>query len=127
MREVIRISIKVFLIFLISITVFCTFQQGNISIAATEFNTGYFKPSPPNNTEDQKLVDIGNTIIGPIQVIGSVVSVIAIVIIGIRYMVGSLEEKAQYKELLMPYLIGAILVFGITNLVAIIYNIATQL
>lgn len=127
MKEVIRISIKLLLIFLISITIFCTFQQGNISIAATDFNADYFEPSAPNNDEDQKLVDIGNKIIGPIQVIGSIASVIAIVIIGIRYMVGSLEEKAQYKELLMPYLIGAILVFGITNLVAIIYNIATQI
>ena len=77
--------------------------------------------------EDAKLNEIGNRIIGPIQVIGSLVSVIAIIIIGIRYMLGSVEEKAQYKETLGPYLLGAVFVFAITNILAIVYNIATSI
>ena len=77
--------------------------------------------------EDGKLQEIGNRIIGAIQVIGSLVSVIAIIVIGIRYMLGSVEEKAQYKETLGPYLLGAVLVFGITNVLAIVYNIATTM
>lgn len=78
-------------------------------------------------SEDEKLNEIGNRIIGPIQVIGSLVSVIAIIIIGIRYMLGSVEEKAQYKETLIPYLLGAVFVFSITNILAIVYNIATSI
>ena len=78
-------------------------------------------------SEDVKLKDIGNKIIGPIQVIGSLVSVIAIIIIGIKYMLGSVEEKAQYKETLGPYVLGAIFVFAITNILKIIYDIATSI
>ena len=58
--------------------------------------------------------------------IGSIVSVIALIMLGIKYMVGSVEEKAQYKETLGPYFLGAVLVFGITNVLTIIYNIANS-
>ena len=48
-------------------------------------------------------------------------------IIGIRYMAGSVEAKAQYKETLGPYFIGAVLVFGITTTLKIVYDIAQSL
>ena len=72
-----------------------------------------------------KLEDLGNRIIGVVQVIGSISSVVALVVIGIKYVTGSVEEKAEYKQTLKPYLIGAILVFGITNVLGIIQNVVT--
>lgn len=57
------------------------------------------------------------------QVIGSITSVICIIVIGIRYMMGSVEQKAQYKKTLMPYLIGAVLIFATTNILSIVYNV----
>lgn len=61
-------------------------------------------------------------IIGVFQVIGSIVSVLALVLLGIKYMLGSAEEKADYKQSMIYYLIGAILVFAISNISAIIYE-----
>lgn len=76
----------------------------------------------PTVQPDQTTTKIGKTIIGVIQVVGSIVSVIALVIIGIKFLLGSTEEKAQYKETLLPYVIGCILVFACSNIVSIIYN-----
>ena len=45
---------------------------------------------------------------------------------GIRYMVGSVEEKAQYKSLMFPYVLGAILLFSGTTLLNLIYRLATN-
>ena len=42
-------------------------------------------------------------------------------------MTGSIEEKAQYKKTLMPYFIGAMMVFGISNFLVVIYNVAIAL
>ena len=89
-----------------------------------DFDTSQWNPSSSTQHEEQKLKEIGNRIIGTIQVIGSIVSVLAIIIIGIRYMACSVEEKAQYKETMGPYFIGAVLVFGITTLLKIVYDIA---
>ena len=38
-------------------------------------------------------------------------------------MMGSVEEKAEYKKTMTPYVIGAFMVFGITNIIAIIIDI----
>lgn len=61
-----------------------------------------------------------NEIIGLVQMIGTITSVLALIIIGIKYMVGSVEEKAEYKKTMKPYLIGAVMVFSITNIIFVI-------
>ena len=66
-------------------------------------------------------------IIDKIAEIGSVVSVIALILIGIKYMVSSLEEKAEYKEKAKPYLIGATLVFATSRIIDIISVIGQDL
>ena len=72
-------------------------------------------------------VDMINNIIHIIQVIGTIISVMVLIILGIKYMIGSIDEKAEYKKTMMPYLLGAILFFGIVNVVAIISNLAQGL
>ena len=37
-------------------------------------------------------------------------------------MMGSAEEKAEYKKTLLPYIIGAAMVFGASVLTGVIYN-----
>lgn len=63
-------------------------------------------------------------IIGVIQTLGSAISLIALIVLGIRYMMGSVEEKAEYKKTLLPYALGALMVFGISNLLSIVYDIS---
>lgn len=90
-------------------------------------NPGYYDPS--GSTVDigqDKIKDKANAIIGIIATIGTVVSVIVLIILGIKYMVGSVSEKAEYKKTMIPYLIGAIMVFAIPQLVQVIYDIATS-
>lgn len=70
---------------------------------------------------------IGEQIIGVIQVGGSVVAVAMLVVLGIKYMMGSAEEKSEYKKTLMPYAIGAILVFAAVNLASMVFKMAGQI
>ena len=76
------------------------------------------------STGSQKLQNMAEKILGVIQIIGIVVSVMMLIVIGIKYMLGSVEEKAEYKETLKPYLIGAFLVFSVTTIPQIIYKLA---
>ncbi|MCI8621854.1 MAG: hypothetical protein HFJ50_09445 [Clostridia bacterium] len=41
-------------------------------------------------------------------------------ILGIKYMMGSLEQRATYKKSMLPLLIGAVLLFSAVNLTAFI-------
>lgn len=73
------------------------------------------------------LQDKANGIIGVITTIGVVISVISLIAIGIKYMLGSVEEKAEYKETLKPYLIGAFLVFTVSLVPQLIYQFMQNL
>lgn len=83
----------------------------------------------PNTTpgSDPLLEQRINMVLGYIQTIGSIISVIVLTIIGIKYIIGSVEEKAEYKKTLIPYFIGAVLLFAGANIVQIIYDWAIVL
>ena len=53
---------------------------------------------------------------------GSVVAVLILVVLGIKYMMGSTEEKAEYKKTLIPYIVGAALIFAASNIASMVYN-----
>ena len=82
-------------------------------------------PSTSTETHTTSFDNIGKRIIGMVQAIGSIVSVLVLVILGIKYMMGSAEEKAEYKKTMIPYLVGAILIFAASNLASMIYGFAS--
>ena len=101
------------LIFLLSNTVFGTLiDQFESSI---------------DTSGSKDLKDTGATILGVIQVVGSIIALAMIMILGIKYMLGSAEQKAEYKKTMLPYIIGAILIFAATSLTDAIYNWAKGL
>ena len=76
---------------------------------------------------EREIKTIGGKILTYVTAIGIVVSVVTLIIIGIKYMLGSVEEKAGYKKSLMPYVIGAFLTFAASTLAQIIYEIAIKI
>ena len=66
---------------------------------------------------------IGGQIADIITTVGIVVAVIVILILGIKYMMGSASEKAEYKKTMIPYVVGAVLILGGSAIVKIIFSI----
>ena len=81
----------------------------------------------PNSTNTNSITDIGNKVMGIIQVIGTIAAVAIVMVLGIKYMMGSAEEKAEYKKTMIPYLVGAILLFAATTVATAIYNFANSI
>ena len=79
-------------------------------------------PSTIKGKDTTVFNDFGRKIIGAIQAGGTIVSVAVLVVIGIKYMLGSAEEKAEYKKVMIPYIVGAILVFMASNIAGFIYS-----
>ena len=59
-------------------------------------------------------------ILAYIRNIAVIAGVIVITILGVKYMTGSLEEKAEYKKSMIPYLIGVVIFFGLSQILAAI-------
>ena len=70
----------------------------------------------------EKLSNRVGKILGIIRIIGTVTSVVMLIVIGIKFMLGSVEEKAEYKQSLKPYIIGALLLFTGTLIPQLIYE-----
>lgn len=103
--------IKISLISLITILLIT-----NVSLG---FGLGDLKGNTSNLTEVQT---VGNNSLKVLGIIGSAAALIFMIILGIKYMMGSTEERAVYKRTLLPYLIGAIFVFGASVIATFIYN-----
>lgn len=63
------------------------------------------------------LFTLGNKVLTILQFIGSGVAVIATLLLAIRYMYSSPDDKAEIKRKLIPYIIGGVMIFGVTNLI----------
>ena len=64
---------------------------------------------------------------GILQTVGVVAAVVILMVLGIKYMMGSAEEKAEYKKTMIPYIVGAILIFGASTIANMVYNFANGL
>lgn len=112
-------TIKIMLVVCVLLSVFCT----TISIAGN--NTSGVSPNGYKGQNVDGISDInkvGNQIIRIVSTIGSIASVIVLVILGLKYMMGSAEEKAEYKKTLIPYLVGAVLIFAAANIASMVYK-----
>ena len=78
-----------------------------------------------NNTS--QITIVGANIVNIIQVVGIVIAIVILLIIGIKYLTASAEGKAEYKKTMIPYLVGAGLVFAGTSIVKVVYSMVTQL
>ncbi len=77
--------------------------------------------------DTNQITSMGGRIVVIMQTVGIVVAVVILLILGIKYMMGSAEEKADYKKSMIPYLVGAILIFAATTIVNVVYQIANGL
>ena len=44
-------------------------------------------------------------------------------VIGIKYMTGSISERAEYKKTMIPYIVGALIFFALTQLLSLIIEL----
>lgn len=125
-----------------------------IMLSTVFSNIVYAKPAPPggytdtgtggNTTKSDKIIDtnkyapgndamdspkaaaIAGTVLNVVQVIGIILAVGCISIVGIQYMVGSVEQKAEYKKTMTAMIVGAILLVSTTTIVKVIYSTVTK-
>ena len=65
--------------------------------------------SPINQSATQ---EASNTLANTLLIVGVVAAGIVSVALGIKFMTGSVSEKAQVKQVAIPFVAGCILVFG---------------
>ena len=115
-------TIKVLFVLIILASIFGTTNSVMAALNSSGVSPDSYKGDAGYSTTS--IDTIGNQIIRIVSTIGSIAAVIVLVVLGIKYMMGSAEEKAEYKKTMIPYIVGAILIFASTTIVNVVYNMA---
>lgn len=83
-----------------------TAEQGGMSSTTGDATTTI---KTPTNAEIKAIIDNVYNILFPL---GVVVTVIIGAVLGIKFMMASVEDKAKIKESLVPYIIGCFVIYG---------------
>ncbi len=118
---------------IILLIIFLLGSMQNMVLALEEDNkrigvidTDKYKPGDLTEDDYKTAFEMGGTIVNVLSTVGTVIAVAGIMILGIKYMMGSIEEKAEYKKTMIPYLVGCIFIFCIPKIVSIIYGIVAE-
>lgn len=95
------------------------------STSIATINPGDYKNVSGTLSGDDKISQIGGYVFNAVAVVGSGIAIISITILGIKYMVSSVEDKAQVKKKLVPFVIGAAIFFGASFVMRIIFDIVS--
>lgn len=83
--------------------------------------------STSQSIDYSKLETTSKTIYNILLIIGMCVAVIVSGILGIQFIIGSVEEKAKIKDALIPFVIGCIVIFGAFGIWKIFISIGNNL
>ena len=111
-----RIINKIIIFFIIFMLLFCNISFG---FGVDDLKNG--------SVETKSILNIGKMTMSVITGIASAISVIVLAILGVKYMLGSAEEKSTYKKSMIIYIIGAIVIFSAPTIVSIFYNVFSNL
>lgn len=77
--------------------------------------------------DDDELEDLGEKVLGVTTIIGYAMAIIILIAIGMKYMTGSVEEKASYKKTMIPYVVGCVILVAAPTLTNIVYEASKPL
>lgn len=112
---------KIVIILFLIITIIILMTQLSFALDTSKYTGIYNKPEGGDS-----LISKGGKILGIVQVIGTSISVIMLTIIGIIYVTSSPDKKAELKQRLIIFTIGAILLFAASNIMSIVAGFARE-
>ncbi len=96
---------------------------GNILASGGVFTV----PTGTSTSLSGKATTMGGVVLGLFQAVGTVVAVVILVWLGIKYIMASPDGKAEIKKQAFGYILGAVLLFGAVWLVPLIQGLVTSM
>lgn len=130
-KNVIKIITMILIIFLL-INYIPTISNAT-SIVDNVFKDGkdFLSTTEDSNITEKvdgsKIIETSKSIYNILLTIGIIVATIIILVLGIQFMTGSIEQKAKVKEMLIPFIVGCIVVFGSLGIWKLVVNLANDI
>ena len=75
------------------------------------------------NVETGSIAVMAGTVIAYLRNAAVIIGVIIIIILGIKYMTGSVEEKAGYQKSFVPLIVGIVVVVAATSIASFLFGL----
>ena len=116
--------LKKFILILLITLIFLSTVITNNSYGSDVLNR--FKGTSGELTGKTELTTIMASVLDVIRLAGAGIAVIILLVIGIKYAIASVGERADIKKYAINYVIGALVLFGATGILSILKNLITE-
>lgn len=118
---------KIFIFFSITLLIFSYIVPNLIYATEPKWNS----TTQFDDKNDKDLNDSVRKVIGSIlnvtRIIGTGMALIMLVVVAIKYMMAAPGERADIKKHAIPFVIGAVVLFGASGILTIIQNFAINI
>lgn len=124
MKKLIKLFFSLVLCILLSALICSHWSFAYDKINPDEYNPSNYHDLSNDNSTITKLV---NAPASALTTFGIVISVVALMILGLKYILGSVNEKAEYKKNLWPVILGIFIIALILSIIRIFIAIGTSI
>lgn len=123
-------AIKIFSVMLIALmltmtlntAVFAADDEASSGSSAGSIIDSIDTQAGQSEVDSEKLQVTAGKVLAVIRVAAVIIGVILIAVFGIKFMLGSAAEKAEYQKSFVPLIIGIVVVFGATYIAELLFN-----
>ncbi len=116
-------SVKIIMIIMTIVTLLSIFSCKVFAAKGSIITTNQLEAQIDYGTNNTEIIKKAGQIMGIIRNIAVIAGVIVLMIIGVKFILGSAEEKAEYKKSLVPLVVGIVVVMAATSIVAFLFDI----
>lgn len=102
-------------------------SSGGIFSSADDFLKKGQSGADNSSFNETALRRASGTLYNTLLAVGVVLTAIIGGVLGIKFMIASAEDKAQIKEMMIPYVIGCIVIYGAFGIWKLVATIGSQL
>lgn len=121
-------TMKILTVMLLAITLVMFFSS-NVLATSTSKASGLISniekatDNAEKSVDTSKFVSTAGKIIVLLRNFSIIAGVILIIVLGVKYMMGSVEQKSDYQKSFVPLVIGIILVIGATSIASFLFSL----
>ena len=114
-------TLKIFMITLMAFMLLFVVVQPT-TVLADDVSTITDNIKPTGEGDSEALTTTAVKITNLIWVLSIVIAVIVLMIIGVKYIIGGVQEKAEYKKSLIPVVVGIVVIVSATTIVKFLFG-----
>ena len=121
-------TMKIITVMLLAITLVMFFSS-NVLAASTSKASGLISNiekatnDAERSVDTSKFVSTAGKIIVLLRNFSIIAGVILIIVLGVKYMMGSVEQKSDYQKSFVPLIVGIVLVIGATSIASFLFSL----